>query len=294
MTRVDPQAILVDLRLASGSTGGPVFAPGGSPVGVTSVVDEPDEMRHSDFRVVRIEAACELVGSAEKKMAAGAPPAGTPLPVEPARPFPVDTLDDAAQRRASSLTPYRMSSDDFDVTFITPVLVYGAQHRENERTGGANSPEAQQERARLLTDFGNWSEYVADVPPVLLVRVTPKLVEGFWTKVGRGAAMTQGMSLPPMKRFKPGFARMRAFCGDVEVTPIHPFRIELRISEDQAIHEGLYVFDPGALGPRCGTIKLELFTEKEPTKADTRIVEPTIVQRISEDFASYLQSAAVR
>ena len=31
--------------------------------------------------------------------------------------------------------------------------------------------------------------------------------------------------------------------------PIHPFKLEQRVSESDAIYEGLYVFDPGALGP---------------------------------------------
>ena len=61
---------------------------------------------------------------------------------------------------------------------------------------------------------------------MLLVRVTPKLVEGFWTKVGRAAASTQGVSVPPIKRMTAGFARLRAFCGEAEVTPIHPFKLE--------------------------------------------------------------------
>jgi hypothetical protein len=42
---------------------------------------------------------------------------------------------------------------------------------------------------------------------------------------------------------------MHVFCGDAEVTPIHPFKLEQRVSESDAIYEGLYVFDPGALGP---------------------------------------------
>ena len=125
-------------------------------------------------------------------------------------------------------------------------------------------------------DFSNWSEYVEDFPPVLLVRVTPKLVESFWMKVARGAASTQGVSLPPIKRFKSGFSRMRAFCGDAEVTPIHPFKLEQRVSESEAIYEGLYVFDPGALGPQCGSVKLVLYSEKEPEKGDTRVVDAKV------------------
>ena len=124
-------------------------------------------------------------------------------------------------------------------------------------------------------------------PPVLLVRLTPKLVEGFWTKVARGAAQTQGVAIPPIKRFTSGFSRMRAYCGDTEVTPIHPFKIERRVSETDTIEEGLYVFDPGALGPSCSSVKLVLYSEKEPAKGDTLIVEPKVIHRIWEDFAPY-------
>ena len=226
-----------------------------------------------------------------------APPDGAHLPVEPVRPFPVDALKDAAQRRAGSLSPYQMSSSDFDVAFITPVLTYGAQYqseqaRGRERSRGARTPDAEPAVVRPLMDFSNWSEYVADFPPVLLVRVTPKLVEGFWTTVARGAARTQGVALPPIKHFKSGFSRMRAFCGDAEVTPIHPFKLEQRVAESDAIYEGLYVFDPGALGPQCGTVKLVLYSEKEPEKGDTRVVDPKVLQQIWQDFAPYRDQTA--
>jgi hypothetical protein len=210
--------------------------------------------------------------------------------VEPARPFPVSALEELAQRRAGSLSPYQMSASDFDVAFMTPVLVYGAQHQpeqERGRRGGPRTPDGDAAVVRPLMDFSNWSEYVADFPPVLLIRVTPKLVEGFWTTVARGAARTQGVALPPIKHFKSGFSRMRVFCGDAEVTPIHPFKLEQRVSESEAIYEGLYVFDPGALGPHCGAVKLVLYSEKEPAKGDTRLIDPKVLQQIWQDFAPY-------
>ena len=221
-----------------------------------------------------------------------APPSGVHLPVEPVRPFSVDALKDAAQHRAGSLSPYQMSSSDFDVVFITPVLTYAAQGqseqaRTPERSRGSGTQAADPRAVQPLVDFGNWSGYVADVPPVLLVRVTPKLVESFWTTVARGAAMTQGISVPPIKHPKSGFSRLRAFCGDTEVTPIHPFKLEQRASERDAIYEGLYVFDPGALGPPCGTVKLVLYAEEKPERGDTQMVDPRVLQQIWQDFAPY-------
>jgi S1-C subfamily serine protease len=287
---VEPHAIASDLMLAPGSSGGPVFTAGGEVIGITSLVNEKDDRKRGDSRVVRIGDVCDVVASAEKQMN-DAPPSGTHLPVEPVRRFPVEALKDAAQR-ARSLSAYQMSSSDFDVALITPVLTYGAQHRPEqasggERRSGVRAQDAEQRSMRPLLDFGDWSEYVADFPPVLLVRVTPKLVEGFWTTVARGAAMTQGMSLPPIKHFKSGFSRLRAFCGDAEVTPIHPFRLAQRVSETDAIREGLYVFDPDAVGPQCGSVKLVLYSEKESQKGDTRVVDPKVLQQVWQDFAPY-------
>ena len=176
------------------------------------------------------------------------------------------------------------------MAFITPVLTYGAHHlpeQMNRGAGGRKGSVPEPAMVRPLMDFSNWSDYVADYPPVLLVRVTPKLAEGFWTTVGRMAASTQGVALPPFKRFKSGFGRLRAFCGETEVTPIHPFRIEQRLSESEAIYEGLYVFDPGALGPACGGVKLTLYSEKEPEKGETKAIDPSVIQRIWDDFAGY-------
>jgi len=120
-----------------------------------------------------------------------------------------------------------------------------------------------------------------------MIRVTPKFEEGFWTKVARGAAQTQGMAIPAIKRFKSGFSRLRVFCGDAEITPIHPFKLEQHVSETETITEGLYVVDPGALGPECASVKLTVYSEKEPDKADTRVVDPKVIEQVWSDFAPY-------
>lgn len=298
-SRVRSQMVVTDLRLASGSTGGPVFAAGGSLVGITSVVDDQDDHARGAARIVGIDAVCQVVASADAKLTGAARPDPTRLPVEPVRPFPIGALTDAASQRAGGLGPHKMSSSDFEIAFITPVLTYAAEHQgssamDRARGQGPGKPDAAPTDVRRLLDFGHWSEYMSDSPPVLAIRVTPKLVEGFWTTVARGAARTQGVSLPPIKHVKAGFARMQAFCGDAAVTPIHPFTLEQRISETDAVDEGLYVFDPGALGPHCGTVKLVLYSEKEPEKGDARVVDPQVIQQIWQLFAPYraLDSAA--
>lgn len=266
VTGVGPRVLLSDLRLASGDAGGPVFT-ATALIGLTTRDDrEPDD--RSDARVVRIDQACEVIAAAEKKMTDANRPDATHLPLDPRQPLAPAALSAAMRSRAGNLSPYLMSTRDFDLAFITPLHGTADQAR------------------RDVMDFGNWSQYLADYPRVLVIRATPKLVEGVWAKMARGAAMTQGMSLPAMKHSKSGFARMRAFCGESEVAPIHPFTLEHRVSDTEAITEGLYVFDPGSLGPQCGTVKLMLYSEAEPDKADTRVVDPKVLQQIARDFAA--------
>lgn len=280
-----------DLMIGPDSAGGPVFSVDGPLVGLTTLLQEEVD---GDARVVPVADLCGLVSSADAKLKAGAPPGGAALPVEPAQPFPVAAVK---ERAASAGAPYRMTSADFDVAFITPAMVYAVMHpseaQRRRQSGGGAVRGPGPAPLDPLENFSNWSSYVADVPPVLLVRVTPRLVEGFWTKVARGAASTQGVSLPPIKRFKSGFARLRAFCGETEVAPVHPFRLVQRVTETDAIYEGLYAFTPGALAPSCGTVKLTFYSEKEPDKADTKVVDAKLIQQIAEDFESY-RSSAVR
>jgi hypothetical protein len=291
---VKPQEIATDMLLPSGSAGGPVFTGSGAVVGLTSFVPVPADTRQRDARVVRSEHACAAIASAEQAMKRTEAPSATLLPVEPLRPFPADALAAAVERRAGSLKPYLLSSADFDIALLTPTVVYADVNASsaNRRTTSKETrdPKADLSFLRPRMDFGAWADYVADIRPVLLIRITPRFAEGFWAKVGRVAAETQGVVLPPRKRFKSGFLRLRVLCGTSEVTPIHPFELETNISETATIDEGLYVFDPGALGPHCGTVTFELHSATAQGKPDTRAVDPAILDLIWQDFAPFRET----
>ena len=59
------------------------------------------------------------------------------------------------------------------------------------------------------------------------------------------------------------------------------------MGENDAVYEGLYVFDPTAIGPHCATVKLTLFSDKNPEKGDTRVIDAKILQQIWQDFGPY-------
>jgi len=279
-----------DFVLAGGTNGGPVFKADGSVVGLTSASDDDDARVRDDVSVVPVRQVCDALAAAEKKMSAGLPPDGAHLPMEPTASFPEDSFKAALKGRAGNLNPYQISSSEFDVAFITPLLIYAAQNPSalvQRPTGAKNIPQAGPVNIQPVMDFGVWSEYLADYPPLLIVRVMPRQVEGFWTTVARAAAQTQGVAIPPIKHFTSGFSRMKTYCGEKEVTPIHPFTLDTRLSPEVGVHEGLYIFAPDALGPTCGTVKLLLYSEKEPDKGETRVVDPGVLQQVWRDFAPY-------
>jgi hypothetical protein len=282
-----------DLVMTYGTDGGPVFSADGGLVGLTAPgeADKDNGRRASTAHFVKTADICEVVKSADMKMT-GAPPSAAHLPIEPAWPLPVDAFKNAAEHRVGSLAPYQMSTATFDVAFITPIMIYGAQYQAEQMSRRRTSRDGRTIEidpvlVKPVMDFGNWFEYLEDFPSVLLVRVTPKQVEGLWTKVARGAAMTQGAVLPPMTRAKSGFLRLRAYCGDTEVIPIHPFTVEHRLSDTEAGYEGLYVFDPRAFAPACPSVKLVVYAEKTPDKPEASLVDPRILQQIAQDFDLY-------
>jgi hypothetical protein len=285
--RVSIGSILSDIRVDDDSLGAPLFNAAGEVVAITT---PQDDASISDTRAVRMEEARGLIAAAEKKMAQTDAPSGAPLPVEPLREWPDDALKEAAAGKKGRPAPYRVAAEDFDVGLITPVLVYSA-HRQEERTGNDRQSTETEASLRALQDFANWWDYVRNDPPVLMIRATPKLVEPFWKTVLRGAAQTQGVSLPPLKHIKAGFSRMRLFCGGVEVAPIHPFKIEQRVGTAEGVYEGFYVFDPGAIGPHCGAVTLTLFSDKAPDRGDTRVIDAAIVEQVWRDFAPYRGAA---
>jgi len=293
-----PRTLETDLRLSMDEAGGPVFNAAGTVIGFTSVREDADPRRPATIVVIRGGLLCDALAAADARTAGAAPPEATRLPVEPTpvttgRPAASDGARPASndqQPPASMATP-AISSSDFDVTFITPAAIQRARQRP-DWTGGAGARSAEAEaRIGALTEFGAWSDYFRDAPPVLVVRVTPKLVEGFWKRLGREAARTQGANLPAFKDFKTDFVRMRVSCGETEVVPIHPFVLEHRLTEKNVVREGLYVFDPGALGPQCGAVTLTLHSEKSPDRGDAVAVTPKVIEQLWQELASYRATA---
>lgn len=262
------QAIFSDMRVGSDSAGGPVFAQSGALLGISAIDDKGDARRWNEAWVVPAERACGVIAMALKKIEGAAPPPGVRLPIEPAlstAPIIV-SKGPAAPPKAPKPTPSTVAAANFDITFLAP---------KHLRDADLNA-------AGVRTNFGSWSEYARDVERVIFVRVSPQFEEGVWKMLARGAAATQGVQLPPLKSFTANFLRLRALCGDAEVTPIHPFIIEHEVPDRGPVREGLYVFEAGAFGPHCSSIKISMFSEKDPQQGDTKVIDPKLFEQLAK------------
>jgi hypothetical protein len=145
-----------------------------------------------------------------------------------------------------------------------------------------------------LDELRSWHEYVGQYRPVILIRARPQLHEGFWSAMNRGLAANYGIRAQAKLRFKNDFYRMDLLCGDKVIEPIQPAKIAHIVNEQNmfvnvtdASYEGLYTYAPDAISPSCGTVSLKVYTEKEPEKAETKVLDEKTVDRVWSDFATY-------
>jgi hypothetical protein len=289
VTGFQPRGIETDMRLPFGKAGGPVFAGDyASVVGLTAEPPDTETSRPGDVLVVRAGVICEALAAARSKMAGAEPPVPSPLPVEPSRLYPEKpAATSSPSSLAGGIAPPVIASADFDVAFLTPPTLLKARERADWTGGRSVRPPQAEALLGRITDLGAWAEYFRDVPAVLIVRVTPKLVESFWMRVAREAARTQGAALPAFKDFKTNFLRLRVTCGSSDVEPVHPFVLEHAVADKRVVREGLYVLGPDALGPHCGKATLTLWSEQTPDKGDTIVIDQQVLGQIWQDFAPY-------
>jgi hypothetical protein len=146
----------------------------------------------------------------------------------------------------------------------------------------------------------NWAEYVGEYRPVLLIDARPQLREGFWSAFGRGLAASQGIYAGPANlAFRTDFYRMKLKCGSMEVEPIHPGKNPIVLNEENfavrvkdATYSGLYAYPPDAISPQCGTVVVQLFSEKAPNVPVNHLLSTTTINRIWMDFEAYRAKVA--
>jgi S1-C subfamily serine protease len=305
-SKIEKTAIISDVNINHGNSGGPLFNSQGQVVGITTFGDFTTQGGPGISGIVKIEEALPTIDQARAKMASTLRPKPDLLPVEPTDLFPIDAIKATLLQEKFDARPYSMGIGDFELVMITPPLKYRAEReseiRATKEKGKRNrkSEVAVQDTFRPLDDLKNWEVYIGEYKPVLLIRATPKLRETGGSIFLRSLAASGGAyNVPAKLRFKADFYKMKLLCGSKEVTPILPGKIahvvDVRsglVNATDATYEGFYEYPADSIGPSCGDVTLTLFGEKDPSKAFTKKLDDKSITRIFDDFSPYRSQAA--
>ncbi|HVS89143.1 MAG TPA: S1C family serine protease [Candidatus Acidoferrum sp.] len=300
-SKIEERVIISDININPGNSGGPLFNSVGQVVGITTFGAHAGS-GPGISGIVRIEQALPEIDQARKKMRDVALPDARLLPVEPTDSFPLDSLKETLQAEKFDRKPYLFSEGGFDVALVSPVLKYRLEEAVNIAAAKEKGKRSKKHQAAVqnsfepLQELKGWAEYAGEYKPVLLIQAQPQLRETFLSALGRGLAASGGSyGGPAHLRFKTDFYRMRLLCGDKEVEPIQPGKDatvvnahNVFVNVTDATYVGFYSYPADAISPSCGRVVLQLYSEKEPDKPVSKVLDPKTVQRISTDFQPYL------
>ncbi len=302
VSKVEARAIISDVNINHGNSGGPLFNSLGEVIGITTFL-VPGGNGPGVTGVVRIDQTLPVLAQARKKMKDAALPSARLLPVEPSDPYPLDSLKEISKPAKFDRKPYIFTVGGFDVALGTPVLQYelqaevghAAAQEKNKRTKKRN--ESSQSTFEPLQDLHEWAEYTGEYKPVLLVQAAPQLRETFMSVLGRELvpSIEPFASGAPRMKFRTDFYRMKLLCGTKEVEPIQPGKAATVVNAHNsfvnvtdATYVGIYSYPPDAISPSCGKVTLQLYSEKEPDKSESKDLDQKSIDRVWNDFRPYL------
>lgn len=290
VSKVEAHTIMSDIRISPGSSGGPLFNGGGQVIGLTTFGTEGGG---GVSGIVRVEEALRLLEQNRAK-AAGPPPPGNLLPVEPLTPYPIEGLKSALQPEKFDPRPYYLSAGDFNIALSTPPFDYREQ--EEERLRAERTQKQRNKKQQNTTENSHdsdtpkaWEEEAGAHPAVLTIYVVPQPKESFGSALGRSFNVNSTAKL----KFKSDFQMMKLFCGGKEVEPIYPGRVPLTVSiQNRAVkmedstYKGVYEYGPEAVTPSCGEVKLEIYSTKSHGPV-IKILDDKSVQHVWADFDAF-------
>jgi hypothetical protein len=295
VSKVDKHTILSgDLNINHGNSGGPLFNSHGFAIGITQFALG----RLSG--IIRIEDVMPIIEEGKTNMATATKPSAEPLPNEPEDTISVAALKRAATEGRFKASDYAFIDGNYFVGIITPVYKYHqlylfeekAEKEKEKRT--KKSEAAKEEDFVPLKDVRESGEYFEDRSPMIIIHARPKV------KVAGGSVLLHAYAGRHIKaHFKSDFSRMKLMCGNAEIEPLLPGRVRRQFQlqnqvfdVNDATFDGLYFYPFDAIRPDCGKVKLELFSEKNPDKSETKELSMKSIEAIYNDFASYREERA--
>lgn len=299
---VRPGAIISDVNLNSGNSGGPLLDMSGRVVAVNTFREQGEGGPgiSGSIPVTRLEPLLDRAADSLPRMS---PPPKTRLPTMPSRSFRVSELRAVADALSIDSYNERMSErdvGDFLIRVRTPVSHFmavreysreiGSERRERERAAGV--PE--DELFSAFEPYRSWVRYLGNVTrPAVTVEVVPNTTEKFLSIVARalaGAGQAQYKfkgDVGDVQLYRNG-QLVRPVKGGERVNPVFVDNPVMALHE--VVGQGYHVYRPEVFRPdstgRPPSIVLAIQDLKDPDDQyeDRYELPPGLVARVWNDF----------
>jgi hypothetical protein len=229
VSNVRSKALLTDVSLNPGNSGGPILRLDGKVIAIATFRDiDASGIGPGLSGGILTTRLRELLASTSGSSSVA--PSDSLLPPVPIDPFPVLTLRDIADSTPPAYyDPFAsLSIGPFDIAVVSPLsrmvsaMTVGKDvgKDRSKREARADVPTAQ--RYRHLGELRDWQEYVGDPTlPVIAVRVTPRVSETTGSTLGRiTAAVLLGADLTATVRFDGDVKDVRFMKGSQAIRPL--------------------------------------------------------------------------
>ena len=304
-------AIISDVNINHGNSGGPLLNVEGEAIAVNTFGDIPDQGGPGVSGSILVARAGPALARAAAELTQSQAPSSALLPV-----MPTDELDMATMRAEADTTDpdrYQDFADrdvgGFKLTVQTPIqTLVAVKAHENEiakdrkkREARAGLPEAQ--RYSEVREYRDWAEYVgAPTAPVVSFAILPKVGETGGSVFKR---MMLGSNLRATYKFKGDVRGAQIFRNQQPLDPITGGHTPMKVFVDNqwvslkdVADAGFYVFDIEVLRPdESGmppSIVVAIRDLKSPDKLKCLEISGEVVAAAWNDFEAFYQQIRPR
>jgi hypothetical protein len=300
ISKVESRAIMSDININHGNSGGPLLDMAGRVIGITTFKDL-DPTGGGVSGIVRIQVADSLLTQARDVAKQRIPPDAALLPPMPNEPYPLADLKSQIKSQKFDPTDYGTRSSTFDVQFITPALKYfletkaeadKADIRAKKLAKAGASADGQD--ADPYSNLKAWRTQLGDYVPVVELFILPRLKATGGSIFG---AMMSGSASVLHYRYKSDFDKAELMVDGKAVMPLRRSRfakdanfMSMNGYAKDTGYAGAYLFGLEFLKDLRADSKVSLVVHDglKPEKPVVLEIEPTLLWNLRNDFSPML------